>query len=384
MTRRQATWLRSPCLGQCERAPAALVTVGRRPHPKSHVRGRIRRRGDDRRVHAHRPCGHPCDARELRQHRPTSGGASATLDAAGRRPAAPAARAGWPRRPDLARRVPGVRRLRALRSALQMGPTGVIEQVTASKLVGRGGAAFPTGRKWAAVAAQPVTAALRRVQRRRVRAGHVQGPRDPRGGPVRAHRGDDHRRVRRRRLARVPVPAGRVPAGAAAPGGARSTRPARPACSADDVAGSRWSFDIELRIGAGAYIAGEETALFESIEGGRPEPRNKPPFPVEVGLFGKPTVVNNVETLANVPLILHRRRRDLRHRSAPRAPRARSCSACPGNVERPGVYEVEFGATLRDVLELAGGVTGRARGSRPSCWAARRGRSSARTSSTCR
>src|SRR5207342_2428734 len=71
-----------------------------------------------------------------------------------------------------------------------------------------------------------------------------------------------------------------------------------------DILGSGFAFDIELRRGAGAYICGEETALFESIEGKRGEPRNKPPFPVEVGLFGKPTVVNNVETLANVPLIV--------------------------------------------------------------------------------
>ena len=68
----------------------------------------------------------------------------------------------------------------------------------------------------------------------------------------------------------------------------------------DDILGSGFAFDIELRRGAGAYICGEETALFESIEGKRGEPRNKPPFPVEVGLFGKPTVVNNVETLVNV------------------------------------------------------------------------------------
>src|SRR5204863_281484 len=67
-----------------------------------------------------------------------------------------------------------------------------------------------------------------------------------------------------------------------------------------DVLGSGFSFDVELRIGAGAYVCGEETALFQSIEGYRGEPRNKPPFPVEVGLFGKPTVVNNVETLFNV------------------------------------------------------------------------------------
>src|SRR5262249_62346074 len=72
----------------------------------------------------------------------------------------------------------------------------------------------------------------------------------------------------------------------------------------DDILGSGVAFDIELRRGAGAYICGEETALFESIEGKRGEPRNKPPFPVEVGLFGKPTLVNNVETLANVPHVM--------------------------------------------------------------------------------
>ena len=94
------------------------------------------------------------------------------------------------------------------------------------------------------------------------------------------------------------------------------------ASSGADIAGSGWSFDIELRRGAGAYICGEETALFESIEGKRGEPRNKPPFPVEVGLFGKPTAVNNVETLANVPLILSigaRGVREARHRGVDRA-----------------------------------------------------------------
>src|SRR5262249_23736537 len=72
----------------------------------------------------------------------------------------------------------------------------------------------------------------------------------------------------------------------------------------DDILGSGFSFDVEVRTGAGAYIAGEETALFNSIEGYRPEPRNKPPFPVERGLFGRPTGINNVETLLNVLEVL--------------------------------------------------------------------------------
>jgi len=121
------------------------------------------------------------------------------------------------------------------------------------------------------------------------------------------------------------------------------------------VLGSEFGFDLELRIGAGAYICGEETALFNSIEGKRGEPRNKPPFPVEVGLFGKPTAVNNVETLANVPLIL-------RDGGAAYAAIGTDGSAGPklfclsGHVARPGIYEVPFGTTLRALLELAGGV----------------------------
>jgi NADH-quinone oxidoreductase subunit F len=123
------------------------------------------------------------------------------------------------------------------------------------------------------------------------------------------------------------------------------------------ILGAGFDFDIELRRGAGAYICGEETALFESIEGKRGEPRNKPPFPVEVGLFGKPTVVNNVETLANVPLIV------LGGGEAFAAIGTEGSTGpklfcLSGHVERPGVYEVPFGATLGALIELAGGVAG--------------------------
>ncbi|HEY7697407.1 MAG TPA: NADH-ubiquinone oxidoreductase-F iron-sulfur binding region domain-containing protein, partial [Vicinamibacteria bacterium] len=123
------------------------------------------------------------------------------------------------------------------------------------------------------------------------------------------------------------------------------------------ILGAPLSFDIEVRRGAGAYICGEETALFNSIEGLRGEPRNKPPFPVEKGLFGKPTVINNVETLANVLQIV-------REGGTAFAAIGTGQSTGPklfclsGNVVRPGVYEVPFGATLREVLSLAGGVPG--------------------------
>src|SRR5207248_10198702 len=112
---------------------------------------------------------------------------------------------------------------------------------------------------------------------------------------------------------------------------------------------------VEIRKGAGAYICGEETAIFNSVEGFRGEPRNKPPFPVESGLFGKPTVVNNVETLVNVLGILIEGGSAYARIGTPQSTGPKLFCVC-GCVERPGVYEVEFGATLRDLLALAGGV----------------------------
>ncbi|MDA2980142.1 MAG: SLBB domain-containing protein, partial [Actinomycetota bacterium] len=113
-------------------------------------------------------------------------------------------------------------------------------------------------------------------------------------------------------------------------------------------------FDIEIRRGAGAYICGEETALFNSIEGYRGEPRQKPPFPTDSGLFNRPTLVNNVESLANIPAIVL-------NGGAAFAAIGTEESTGPklfclsGNVESPGVYEVPFGATIGEMIALAGG-----------------------------
>jgi NADH-quinone oxidoreductase subunit F len=123
----------------------------------------------------------------------------------------------------------------------------------------------------------------------------------------------------------------------------------------DDVMGRGARFDVEIRRGAGAYICGEETALFNSLEGFRGEPRSKPPFPVESGLFGKPTVVNNVETLVNVQGILI---------EGAAAYRAIGTAASPGTrlfclsgcLQRPGLYEVPFGTRLDALIALAGGT----------------------------
>ncbi len=117
--------------------------------------------------------------------------------------------------------------------------------------------------------------------------------------------------------------------------------------------GEGFRFDIELRRGAGAYICGEETALFNSIEGLRGEPRNKPPFPVQSGLFGKPTVVNNVETLVNV-LDIVRDGGPAFAATGTEQSTGTKLFCVSGCAARPGVYEVPFGVTLRALIESRG------------------------------
>jgi NADH-quinone oxidoreductase subunit F len=125
----------------------------------------------------------------------------------------------------------------------------------------------------------------------------------------------------------------------------------------DNILNSGISFDIEIRRGAGAYICGEETALFNSIEGQRGEPRNKPPYPVQHGLFNKPTVINNVETLVNMPLILREGGAAFAALGTG-ASKGRKLFCVSGHVAQPGVYEFVFGITLRQLIEKAGGVSG--------------------------
>ena len=117
-------------------------------------------------------------------------------------------------------------------------------------------------------------------------------------------------------------------------------------------------FDIEIRVGAGAYICGEETALFESIEGKRGFPRVKPPFPVTHGLFGAPTVINNVETLCNLPLIMKEGSAGYRKIGTEKSPGPK-LFCVSGDVTKPGLYEVPFGVTMRELIKMAGGVAGK-------------------------
>ncbi len=124
-----------------------------------------------------------------------------------------------------------------------------------------------------------------------------------------------------------------------------------------NILGSNFSCDIVIHRGAGAYICGEETALLESLEGNRGEPRLKPPFPAAVGAFQKPTVINNVETLARVPPIILNGAQWYRQWGTQQSPGTR-LFAVSGHVNRPGVYEFPCDVPMRDLIEYAGGVTG--------------------------
>src|SRR5205814_8309619 len=190
-----------------------------------------------------------------------------------------------------------------LRRAVEIGPAATIAEVAAAKLVGRGGAAFPTARKWEAVAGQAAEPHYLVCNADESEPGTFKDRLLMEGDPFAVIEG--------MAIAAFATGAerGYIYIRAEYPGAAaRMTDAIHAALAAGllgyNIADSGFSFEIEVRRGAGAYIAGEETALFESIEGDRAEPRNKPPFPVSHGLFGKPTPVNNVETLANVPLIL--------------------------------------------------------------------------------
>jgi NADH-quinone oxidoreductase subunit F len=340
-----ATWLRTSCLGLCERAPAALLSVaGERPREKviapaeaETLMNVLRGEGQE-----------PVDTT------PDSFRAEISVPQAGQ---------------------PGLRLLRrigridpgslddyrahggyeSLRVALAMGWDWVVREVVASKLVGRGGAAFPAGRKWDpanrprylvcnADESEPGTFKDRIVMEgdpfalieAMTIAGFATGCEQSylyvRGEyPLAVERLEQGIEVARKR-----------------------------GFLGSNILGQGLRFDIQMYKGAGAYICGEETALFNSIEGYRGEPRSKPPFPTQAGLFGKPTVVNNVETLINVLEIVREGSEGFAAVGTPES--AGSKLYCvSGHVVRPGVYEAPFGTTLREIIQLAGGVGGSGR-----------------------
>jgi NADH-quinone oxidoreductase subunit F len=124
-----------------------------------------------------------------------------------------------------------------------------------------------------------------------------------------------------------------------------------------NILGSGWDYDIHAHHGYGAYICGEETSLLESLEGKKGQPRFKPPFPASFGLYGKPTTINNTETLASIPYIIKHGGQKFLELGKPNngGPKIFSIS---GHVEKPGNYEIPLGTPFKDLLEMAGGMRG--------------------------
>jgi NADH-quinone oxidoreductase subunit F len=250
-----------------------------------------------------------------------------------------------------------------LRKAIELGPEGTLRELAASKLLGRGGAAFPTAKKWEALF----------LQRK------LLTPDSHRAHYVICNADESEPGTFKDRVLMEGDPFA-VIEGITIDGfvtGARQgyiyLRGEYPLAAermqhaidsakengflGENILGSGLEFNIEVRRGAGAYICGEETALFNSIEGYRGEPRNKPPFPTQSGLFRMPTAVNNVETLVNVPGIIREGGAAYAKLGTENSAGTRLFCLC-GHVARPGVYEVAMGTKLRELIDQAGGVAG--------------------------
>jgi NADH-quinone oxidoreductase subunit F len=317
---------RSPCLGQCDRGSAALVTRA----------------------------GTTVERFVIAPLEPRSGaalGTSGTLGTLGAGRLLRRAGRVDPASLDDYRKHGGYT---ALAKAFEIGADRVIAEVTAAKLMGRGGAAFPTGRKWESVAREAVKPHYVVCNADESEPGtfkdRVLMELDPFavieamticGFATGSERGFIYIR-------------GEYPEAERAIGQAIAQALDGGLLGAD-VMRSGYAFDIEIRRGGGAYICGEETALFNSIEGKRGEPRSKPPFPAQFGLFGKPTVVNNVETLANIMDIVNEGGAVWAKTGTPGSTGTR-LFCLSGHVGKPGLYEIECGRTLREAIALAGGV----------------------------
>jgi NADH-quinone oxidoreductase subunit F len=340
-------WMRSPCLGLCDRAPAALGQIGHGDRSSDGAIGGLTPEGAVNHVKGMR--------RLLAVDDPTFVG-WATSDPTPIGP--PLMLLGRANRvnPSSLASYQSAGGYVALPKAIAMGADAVIKEVTDSRLMGRGGAAFPTGRKWAAVASQPVK------QRYLICNADESEP-----GTFKDRvllEGDPFAIVESMTIAAFATGCekgflyirGEYPFGAVRMQNAIDEA-RRAGLLGENILGKRVTFDIEIRRGAGAYICGEETAIFNSIEGYRGEPRNKPPFPVQAGLFQKPTLVNNVETLANIPFIVNSGGAAFAAIGAGGMSTGTKLFCVSGNVRRPGTYEVTFGATLRELIAMAGGVT---------------------------
>lgn len=245
--------------------------------------------------------------------------------------------------------------LAGLRRALAVEPATIVAEVTDSGLRGRGGAGFPTGIKWKTVAGAEAPQKYIVCNADEGDSGTFADRMLMEGDPfcliegmaiagvaVGATRGYVYIR------SEYPDAIATMTEAIAIARGARLLGP--------DLLGSGRAFDMEVRVGAGAYVCGEETSLLNSLEGKRGVVRAKPPLPALQGLFGRPTVVNNVISLATVPVILSRGAAFYRDFGIGRS-RGTIPLQIAGNVRRGGLYEVAFGLTLREIVEDIGGGT---------------------------
>jgi NADH-quinone oxidoreductase subunit F len=352
----RATWLRSACLGLCERAPAALVSLAGES-PRERVLAPATAEGvkslvEDA-VHGRLP--EEPDVLNAKLSVPQAGSPQLRL----------LRRVGLSNPPSLEdyQQHGGYE---ALSKALDLGAEGVIKEVMASRLLGRGGAAFPTAKKWEALHLQ-----RHLLQSQSGRAHYLICNADESEPGTFKDRvlmeGDPFTLIEGMTIAAIATSAqqgyvylrGEYPL--AAERVAHAIHEARAhGFLGNNILGRGLHFDIELRRGAGAYICGEETALFNSIEGYRGEPRNKPPFPTQAGLFRQPTAVNNVETLMNVPQIIREGGAVYAQVGTQNSSGTR-VFCLSGHVVHPGVYEIAMGATLRRLIDMAGGVAGNGR-----------------------
>ena len=317
---------RSPCLGQCERAPATF-TQGNQGRP-DHVEADIA----------------PPPSKVI----PQQGSAELRL-----------LRRMGVTDPESLDDYVAYGGYEALTQAFKLGADGVLDQIEAAGLKGRGGAAFPTAVKWRGVQAAEGDTKWIVVNADESEPGTFKDRHlmelDPfaiveaatiAGFATGAHKGFVYIR-------------GEYPLATRRLQHAINTARDRGFLGAS-IARSSIAFDLEIRRGAGAYICGEETALFESLEGFRGEPRQKPPFPTTHGLFKQPTVINNPETLVNVLGILSGGAEAYAQLGTPDSTGTR-LFCLSGHVANPGLYEAPHGITLGQAIEMAGGPVGQLR-----------------------
>lgn len=244
----------------------------------------------------------------------------------------------------------------ALASALKQDPDAIIGQVKDSGLRGRGGAGFPTGLKWSFVPQNDGKPHYLVVNADESEPGACKD--------IPIMMADPHVLVEGVIIASYAIRANHafIYIRGEVPNAIRKVALAVEQAKAagfigTNILGSGFDLDVVVHSGAGAYICGEETALLDSLEGYRGQPRLKPPFPAVAGLYASPTVINNVETIANIPFIVGRGVEWFRQFGTEKSPGFKVW-AVSGHVNNPGLFEAPLGITMRELLEYAGGVRG--------------------------